>query len=274
MPSRVYCSRFPIRSLVVRIRRLCRPLALTGHSRDRTCRHGRCGRDGISSSPKTLTPCARLTGRGSDRSHFVIREVHVSFRTGDWDFLIGINKVFLGVAETRHLVNIVNRLDIVEDTDEEGIFWLSMVAVGLEKDWGRLDFRLPGFQERDFPDWRGRLRAPQSVDENGAILESENGKAFIDVATRYSQDFGDWDFGFSGFPRSQPGSAIAIERRRVSPGTELRPHHSGGSRPAIHIGLGSGSSRASSTGHGGSFGAMVGGFEYTIFQIADTTSGY
>jgi len=62
--------------------------------------------------------------------------VHVSFRTGDWDFLIGINKVFWGVAETRHLVNIVNRLDIVEDTDEEGIFWLSMVAVGLEKDWG------------------------------------------------------------------------------------------------------------------------------------------
>ena len=43
----------------------------------------------------TFAPYARLTGRNSDRSHFDIREAHVSFRTGDWDFLIGINKVFL-----------------------------------------------------------------------------------------------------------------------------------------------------------------------------------
>ena len=75
-----------------------------------------------------------------------------------------------------------------------------MVAVGFEKDWGRLDFFiLPDFQERDFPDWRGRLRALQPVDENGAVLESEHGKAVVDVAARYSQFFGDWDFGFSVF---------------------------------------------------------------------------
>jgi hypothetical protein len=60
--------------------------------------------------------------------------LHVSFRTGNWDLLICINKVFLGVAETRHLVNIVNRLDIVGDTDEEDTFWQSMVVAGLEKD--------------------------------------------------------------------------------------------------------------------------------------------
>ena len=75
-----------------------------------------------------------------------------------------------------------------------------MVVVGLEKDWGRLDFFvLPGFRERDFPDRRGRLRTPQHVDENGAVLESEHGKAVVDVAARYSQVFGDWDFGFSVF---------------------------------------------------------------------------
>ena len=142
--------------------------------------------DGISSSPKTCAPYTWLTGRNGDRSHFGIRERHVSFRTGDWDFLIGINEVFFwGVAETRHLVNIVNRSDIVEATDGEGKFRQSMVAVDLEKGEGRLDFFvLPGFRERDFPDWRGRLLTPQHVDENDAALESEHGKAVVDVAAR------------------------------------------------------------------------------------------
>ena len=55
--------------------------------------------------------------------------------------MIGINKVFWGgFAETRHLVNIVNRSDIVEDMDEEDKLGQPMVAVGFEKDWGRLDF--------------------------------------------------------------------------------------------------------------------------------------
>ena len=55
-----------------------------------------------------------------------------------------------------------------------------MVVVGLEKDWGRLDFFvLPGFRERDFPDWRGRLLTPQDVDENDAVLESEHGKQLL-----------------------------------------------------------------------------------------------
>ena len=60
-----------------------------------------------------------------------------------------------------------------------------MVAVGFEKDWGRLDFFvLPDFRERDFPDWRGRLFTPQHVDENDAVLESEHGKAVVDIAAR------------------------------------------------------------------------------------------
>ena len=116
----------------------------------------------------TFAPYARLTGRNSDRSHFDIRAAHVSFRTGDWDFLMGINKVFWGVAESRHLVNIVNQSDIVEDTDEEDKLGQPMVAIGLEKDWGRLDlFVLPGFRERDFPSefglWSGTTESWKAI---------------------------------------------------------------------------------------------------------------
>ena len=60
-----------------------------------------------------------------------------------------------------------------------------MVVFGLEKGWGRLDiFVLPGFRERDFPDWRGRLLTPKRIDENGAVLESDYGKAVVDVVAR------------------------------------------------------------------------------------------
>tara|TARA_B100000676_G_scaffold308145_1_gene368274 strand:+ start:3261 stop:4169 length:909 start_codon:yes stop_codon:yes gene_type:complete len=220
----------------------------------------------------TFAPYARLTGRNSDRSHFDIRAAHVSFRTGDWDFLMGINKVFWGVAESRHLVNIVNQSDIVEDTDEEDKLGQPMVAIGLEKDWGRLDlFVLPGFRERDFPDRRGRLRTPQPVDENGAVLESDYGKAHVDVAARYSQVFGDWDFGFSvfhGLSREARLPFSADGARRV-PHFDLITQAGLDLQYTLDAWLWKFESIVRE-GHGSSFGAMVGGFEYTIFQIADT----
>ena len=121
-----------------------------------------------------------------------------------------------------------------------------MVAVGFEKDWGRLDFFiLPDFQERDFPDWRGRLRALQPVDENGAVLESENGKAVTDIAERYSQDFGDWDFEFSVFHglSREARLPLSADRSRRVPNYDLITRRV--STCNTHWKLGSGSSRAS-----------------------------
>jgi hypothetical protein len=107
----------------------------------------------------TFSPFARLTGRNTDRSHVDIREAYISTRSGDWDFLVGVNKVFWGVAESRHLVDIINQSDLSEDTDEEDKLGQPMLTAGVRKDWGRLDvFILPGFRERDFPDAKERLR--------------------------------------------------------------------------------------------------------------------
>jgi len=220
----------------------------------------------------TFAPYARLTGRNSDRSHVDIREAHVSFRKGDWDFLVGINKVFWGVAESRHLVNIVNQSDIVEDTDEEDKLGQPMVAVGVEMDWGRVDlFVLPGFRERDFPDKRGRLRTPQPVDENGAVLESSHGNAHVDVAARYSQVFGDWDLGLSAFHGLSREARLPLS----ADGSRRVPHYDLITQGGLDLQYTldawlwkfEGIVRE---GHGSTFGAMVGGFEYTVFQIAET----
>ena len=81
-------------------------------------------------------------------------------------------------------------------------------------------------------------------------------------------------FRIFGFPRSQPGSAIAIERRRVSPGTyyDLITQAGLDLQYTLDAWLWKFESIVHE-GHGSTFGAMVGGFEYTIFQIADTDDG-
>ena len=39
-------------------------------------------------------PFARLSDRDAERTHFDIREAYVAQRLGDWDYLVGINRVF------------------------------------------------------------------------------------------------------------------------------------------------------------------------------------
>lgn len=220
----------------------------------------------------TFAPFARLTGRNSDRTHFDIREAHLSRRAGDWDFLVGINKVFWGVAESRHLVNIINQTDVAEDTDEEDKLGQPMLTAGVQKDWGRLDvFILPGFRERDFPDAGGRLRTPQPVDKNGAILESRLGNAHIDLAGRYAHVLGDWDLGLSLFHGLSREARLPLG----ADGTRRVPHYDLITQAGLDLQYTldewlwkfEGIVRE---GHGSSFAAMVAGFEFTLFQIADS----
>ena len=222
----------------------------------------------------TFSPFARLTGRNTDRSHVDIREAYISTRSGDWDFLVGVNKVFWGVAESRHLVDIINQSDLSEDTDEEDKLGQPMLTAGVRKDWGRLDvFILPGFRERDFPDAKERLRTAQPVSENTAILETDQGNAHVDFAARYSQVLGDWDIGFSGFhglSREARLPLSADETRRI-------PHHDLITQGGVDLQYTNeewlwkfeGIVRE---GHGSTFAAIVGGFEYTFFQISESVS--
>ncbi len=85
----------------------------------------------------TFSPFTRLTGRNSDRSHVDIREAYISTRGDGWDFLVGVNKVFWGVAESHHSVDIINQSDLLEDTDEEDKLGQPMLNAGVQKGWAR-----------------------------------------------------------------------------------------------------------------------------------------
>lgn len=218
-------------------------------------------------------PYLRLSGRDAERTHFDIREAYVAQRLGDWDYLLGINNVFWGVAESRHLVNIINQTDAVEDTDGEEKLGQPMINVGVQKDWGRVDiFVLPGFRERPSPGSTGRLRTAETVDDNQATFESGAKNAHVDFAGRYSHYIGDWDVGLSVF------HGLSREARLFSgTGGRWAPRYDVITQLGVDVQYTvdewlwkfEGIARE---GHGDPFAAMVGGLEYTFFQVIDSSA--
>lgn len=219
-------------------------------------------------------PFLRLSGRDAERTHFDIREAYIATRSGDWDFLAGVNNVFWGVAESRHLVNIINQTDAIEDTDDEDKLGQPMVNVGVQKDWGRVDlFVLPGFRERPFPNTEGRLRTGLIVDDDLATFESGAGNAHVDFAGRYSHVLGDWDIGVSMF------HGLSREPRLLlsADGTRLAPRYDKITQVGLDLQYTIGAwlwkfEGIVREGHGEPFAAMVGGFEYTFYQVADSAA--
>ena len=57
----------------------------------------------------SLIPFARLDGRDDERRHVDLREAYWRYVADDWELLAGVNKVFWGVTESRHLVDILNQ---------------------------------------------------------------------------------------------------------------------------------------------------------------------
>ena len=147
-----------------------------------------------------FVPFIRWDENDSDRSHFDIREltwVHVS---DGWELRSGIRKVFWGVTESQHLVDIINQTDNVENPDGEEKLGQPMINLSLTRDWGVLDFYvLLGFREREYHGREGRLRIPFLVNEDLAVFASGAKTARTDFAVRWSHYIGELELGLSHF---------------------------------------------------------------------------
>ncbi len=147
-----------------------------------------------------FVPFARLNPLESGRSHFDIRELNYLHVGNDWEVRIGFAKVFWGVIESQHLVDIINQDDGLENLDGEDKLGQPMIHATLIRDWGVLEgFVLPGFREREFSRKHGRLRTPLLIDQSHAAYESSMEQGHIDLAARWTQTFGKWDVGLSNF---------------------------------------------------------------------------
>ncbi|MGV6826789.1 MAG: hypothetical protein ACWA5Q_07415 [bacterium] len=223
----------------------------------------------------TLTPFARLDSRDSERTHWDIREALWIKVNENHEWAAGIGKVFWGVTESVHLVDIVNQTDLVENPDGEQKLGQPMVRFSTEQDWGTVDlFVLPGFRERTFAGEDGRLRPIPRVDGDQARYESSAENKRVDLAARWSHAVGDWDLGVSGFHGTSrdPLFQLGLDgNERV-----LVPYY-----PVIsQVGLDVQATKGDwlwklETVYRHGFGdedymAAVGGFEYTLVGISDT----
>lgn len=209
-----------------------------------------------------------------ERSHIDLRKANVGVTGEGWDVNVGVNKVFWGVTEARHLVDVINQTDLVEDIDEETKLGQPMINLNLDRDFGRFElYLLPRFRERTFPGVDGRLRPPLPVDTDLAIFESADGDGHNDVALRYSHYFGDFDIGayvFDGTSR-EPRFELAIEADRLLPvyeqmrqfGVDVQLTRDAWLWKLEAI------ARDASSDH---FLAAVTGIEYTFFSVRDSAA--
>ena len=152
----------------------------------------------------TLVPFFRYDSADSVRTHWDLREAYAllfgELGEGEWEVRLGADRVFWGVAESQHLVDIVNQIDFLEHPSGEVKLGQPMVHVTWTGDWGALElFGLPYHRPRIYPGRGGRLRFAGLVDRERVEYESGSEEWHPDFAARYSQSFGPLDIGLSAF---------------------------------------------------------------------------
>jgi len=228
-----------------------------------------------SGSSFTFVPFVRLDSADSRRTHVDIRELNFLYLAERWELTVGIDKVFWGVTEFHHLVDIINQTDLVEALDGEQKLGQHMVHFSVPADWGTLDFFiLPWFREMTFPGPGGRLRLETPVDTDHPLYESPAGQSHLDFALRYNRTIGNTDFGiyhFSGTGR-EPGFLPAVT---PAGGLVLRPFYQIIQQTGIDLQTVAGQwlwklEALHRSGQGPAFFAATGGFEYTFVAVGDT----
>ena len=152
----------------------------------------------------SITPFFRYDSADARRTHFDLREAYFlltgALGNGEWELRLGIDRVFWGVVESRHLVDIVNQIDLVEHPDEKTRMGQPMAYVTWSSNWGVLELLgMTYHRARMYPGSSGRLRASLIVDDERVEYEGSSGKWQPDFAARYSHTLGLMDFGVSVF---------------------------------------------------------------------------
>ncbi len=217
-------------------------------------------------------PFLRLDSADNKRTHFDVREFFGLFVFDNMEIGVGARKVFWGVTESQHLVDIINQTDSVESPDGEEKLGQPMLNVAASLGGGTVElFVMPYFRERTFQGKKGRLRAPLVVVAERAEYESGAKEWHTDFALRYSTSLGDWDVGLSQFTGTgrEPTLKVAFDKagRPV-----LIPFYEQINQSGLDVQLITGEwlwklEGIRRSGQAATFCAATGGFEYTFVGI-------
>lgn len=214
----------------------------------------------------TLAPFYRQDEMDDERSHGDIRQFDLVHSGGDWEYQVGVGKVFWGVAESQHLVDVINQTDAIESLDGEEKLGQPLLRLGYFLEGGAINFFvLPYFRERTFPGEAGRLRFSIPVNTDRAIYESAQEEQHVDYAVRVQKMLASVDIGLSYFD----GTARAPDFIPDFTANELLPYYRQMEQTGVDIQY-TGDKwlwkleaiyRHFSQQH---YYAQVGGFEYTL----------
>ncbi len=221
-----------------------------------------------------FSPFFRYDSADDQRTHADIRELYWRLERDRLIAKVGVDVVFWGVAESQHLIDIINQTDLVENIDGEEKLGQPMINLDYLSDWGNWQFYfLPYFRERTFPGKHGRLRTEPAVDTRHPQFDSNSEKNHKDFALRWSHNVGDWDIGLAQFsgtsrepylmPEYSSGSLRLIPLYQQIDQTSLDAQATKGAwlwkLEAIY-----------NQNNLDNYYAYVGGFERTSFGVADT----
>jgi len=219
---------------------------------------------------------ARYDKDDEERSHVDINELAWTYSTGNWEIKSGISKVYWGVAEAVHLVDIVNQTDLVDSDDGETKLGQPMLATSYYSEIGTLQaYLLPYFRERTYPGVNGRLRTPIPVDTDAAVYQSKDEENHIDYALRWSHTFGVFDAGISFFDGTGREPVLTAN----SDGSALIPNYIQIQQVGIDIQatletwllkFEAIDRQADAEYAAQDFQSLITGFEYTFFDVAES----
>ncbi len=160
----------------------------------------------INSNSSLLFDFSIRTANGYENNiNLDVQECYYAYNRASWELLIGVNKVFWGVTEYAHIVDIINQTDTILNTERDRKLGQPMIKFSVFGDYGNIDaFVLPYFRERLYSTESGRLRSRLIVDTSKTIYQDDYEYKHIDYAIRFSNTFKKLDYSvhyFSGTGR-------------------------------------------------------------------------
>lgn len=135
------------------------------------------------------------------RTYWDLREVYYQKAKNNWEINVGLKKIFWGVTESAHLVDIINQSDQLKSFDGEEKLGQPMVQFSwFTSNVGTFDFfYLPYHRKRAFPGSKGRFRFSTVINADDIHYKSSNQQWNPDFALRWKHYIGAFDLGLSYF---------------------------------------------------------------------------
>lgn len=148
----------------------------------------------------SVVPMLRADSFAGERTFADMKEFYWLHIGDGWDLRAGIDRVFWGVTESRHLVDIVNQKDFSGELTEEDQLGQAMINLGIQSAAGDFNlFVMPGSRPRRFPGEEDRLRPGIVIDNDNEIYLAGADADHVDTALRYFNILGDYDVGLAWF---------------------------------------------------------------------------